>query len=656
MAKINLYMPSTEPTGIEGINDGNIETYKNNPMLSLTKEELQNSTDNASKNPDGTLKKVIVEFNDFVLNPKEGLAFFDYPKMVEVFSKERKFWKNYMENDTKPVDFFDNGLFVLHSEAIRCMRISDFNTTGLTGVNSSKSSPWNNLVINKGVSDKLGNKGGSFGIGKDAAFASSQLRTVFYSTFNEEGVKAFEGVIKLPGFKDEDKQYLGNGFFCDVSNKAKPVMECISLDPNYDVNTRDVLGPGMDKYIVGFKNDISSEKLKDAIIVSSINNFLYAFMSDKLEVKYGNTIIDSEHINDLVELYRPSEDSSENKEKLDRFTVEYYETIKNPDRDEKIKLFDDDDVEIMVRLNPNGCRKAAVIRQSGMKVFDRGNLNGRVGFSAVVILHGDKVNAYFKKLENTEHTMWSFDRASDEREAREYQNKIFKRLREIIAELHEENIEDSIDAEGANEYLPYSYVFGKKDNRVESLSDEIVEKKKVKRKSEKKKDIVGTVEIKIDIDEEGNIVEKVVNTRDNVDFPTPVPPPPVPPGPDPRPDPDGVEENFSVQEDGRFVIKKEIPSSEIKARLIQKGNNLYELNFISNIEINHGFIELMISGEQQAMAIDVSSANQNGNNSDYDKNKIRIVDVAPGVNNKIIFSLKTNEEWALEVRANESKE
>src|SRR5574344_3074720 len=63
---IELKMPKTESDRNDGINDGNIEIYKNMPMLSLTKEELQNSTDGA-KRENGETKKVIVEFSNFYL-------------------------------------------------------------------------------------------------------------------------------------------------------------------------------------------------------------------------------------------------------------------------------------------------------------------------------------------------------------------------------------------------------------------------------------------------------------------------------------------------------------------------------------------------------------------------------------------------------------
>ena len=92
---IELKMPKTESDRNDGINDGNIETYKNMPMLSLTKEELQNSTDGA-KRENGITKKVIVEFSDFYL---ERNNFPDISKTINVFEDEKKYWDDFLQND-----------------------------------------------------------------------------------------------------------------------------------------------------------------------------------------------------------------------------------------------------------------------------------------------------------------------------------------------------------------------------------------------------------------------------------------------------------------------------------------------------------------------------------------------------------------------------
>ena len=96
--RIVLYMPTTESNSLNGINDSGIETYKNIPMLSLTKEELQNSCDARTRNG----KPVIVEFSDFDL-PIEKVPSSD--KLLEVYKQQRNFWNEYLQDDKKAVDF-----------------------------------------------------------------------------------------------------------------------------------------------------------------------------------------------------------------------------------------------------------------------------------------------------------------------------------------------------------------------------------------------------------------------------------------------------------------------------------------------------------------------------------------------------------------------
>jgi len=290
MDNIILKTPITSSDSIEGLNDGNIETYKNTPLLSLTKEELQNSTDQALMDENNQPKRVTVEFKDFYLEKKD---FPEFDKTQKIYSDERTFWDNYLQNDKKAIKFFDNALAILNQDRIRCLRISDFNTTGLTGIHMTTSSAWNNLVKNKGVSDKPGYSGGSFGIGKDAAYACSQLRIVFYNTINRDGEVGFQGCMKVPNYVYDNKTYLGKNFYCNNTDddKCNPIEQSLSLDPSY---VRDSVG--MDKFIIGFDKNIGKDDLKKDIIVSSIDNFLTAFFMDKLEIKYDETVINKAYL------------------------------------------------------------------------------------------------------------------------------------------------------------------------------------------------------------------------------------------------------------------------------------------------------------------------------------------------------------------------
>ena len=77
------------------------------------------------------------------------------------------------------------------------LRIGDYNTTGVLGGDKERARNWYSLIRCSGSSSKWAGEGGSFGIGKNAPFAASLMRTVLYSTFNNDDEYIFQGVASL---------------------------------------------------------------------------------------------------------------------------------------------------------------------------------------------------------------------------------------------------------------------------------------------------------------------------------------------------------------------------------------------------------------------------------------------------------------------------
>ena len=112
-------------------------------------------------------------------------------------------------------------------EKITCLRISDFNTTGLYG------EKFYLLTKGSGITDKTGATGGSKGIGKYASFVASSFNTVFYSTYAKDGKKQFLGISKLCSapMPDTDELTMGIGYY-GVNNKNEPIERQLNLDKN----------------------------------------------------------------------------------------------------------------------------------------------------------------------------------------------------------------------------------------------------------------------------------------------------------------------------------------------------------------------------------------------------------------------------------------
>lgn len=120
-------------------------------------------------------------------------------------------------------EFFDRGISTLQSRkgVVDCLRVSDYNTRGVPGNEADKNSPWYKLARSTGSTGKKSGEGGSHGVGKIAALAASQVRTVYYSTLAEDGGRRFLGTSLLTTYSDEKGiERQPRSFFGDKGGKT----------------------------------------------------------------------------------------------------------------------------------------------------------------------------------------------------------------------------------------------------------------------------------------------------------------------------------------------------------------------------------------------------------------------------------------------------
>lgn len=158
----------------EGLGDAGIETFRDNPYASCGREAGQNSADAARDRP------VKMTF-DMLEVEAEG-----FPG-IDVLSETVSLCLAAAKQE-KDEDFFTQAASLLAQPTIKVLRISDYNTKGLAGPSGEEGTPFHSLLKGAGVSNnKSETSGGSFGIGKNASFAISDLQTVFYSTAYLDG-------------------------------------------------------------------------------------------------------------------------------------------------------------------------------------------------------------------------------------------------------------------------------------------------------------------------------------------------------------------------------------------------------------------------------------------------------------------------------------
>src|SRR5262245_54838571 len=127
-----------------GLNDPGIETFKDHPLTSLAREVLQNSSDAA----DGSAKPVQVHFELLEIPSNQ------FPEYAE-FKKTLRACADYWKRSRATQKFVKNALAVLAAPQLSILKISDFNTTGLTvGAKGDRNSDWFKLTKSVGASDK----------------------------------------------------------------------------------------------------------------------------------------------------------------------------------------------------------------------------------------------------------------------------------------------------------------------------------------------------------------------------------------------------------------------------------------------------------------------------------------------------------------------
>lgn len=432
-AKIGWEFPSVPKCEEKGLNDSGVETFRGDTIVSLAREICQNSLDAAIKPPDGS-EPGPVEV-EFALYDQPTCDFPALDEFKEAMSRSADYWKS---ND-QTSRFFSEMKPVLESGTLHCLRISDANTTGLTGVHdpdSATGTAWRSLVMSSGVSNKSGGiTGGSFGIGKFAAFSCSQFRTVFYATKTSDGKEGFQGVCRLVTFIDEGKNMtLGTGYAGAAD--LKPIPAWSSPDTAY-VRTR----PGTDIYIPAF---VGGDSFRSDIVKSVLDGFLYAIWRKKLVVKIddgeGALKIDKAW---LLKAYK-EEDA------LFADVRHLFEALRQPAEKWKTLAFDGlGEVRLSLINGKDLDKRVAMIRQPGMLIFKKDRFRSHVSFTGVLTVEGE-LNKVLRDFENPQHNKWEENRSpANVRVLKD----IYAFCRDAVAEIVKEDLGEEIDS-GLGDVLP----------------------------------------------------------------------------------------------------------------------------------------------------------------------------------------------------------
>lgn len=430
-------------------------------MDGLAREVCQNSLDAKNKSL-GDDVPVRVKFELHHIQKRKYPMFSGYEDAIK---RSREYWNNSPLKTDKVIAFLDSIENALHNEMIPVLVMSDYNTTGLRGVNpeSGEKSYWDLLVNIEGISIKDDkSSAGSYGIGKNAPFAYSALNLVFYNTLATDGGKAFEGVARLATTTREyngqsrKTQPIGKYLYIEDEFTGRPILPEDNCElSNYPAFQRTKGDYGTDVAVFGFKEE-EYPNWEILMATAIIKNFVLAILYNKLEVviKSDDFVIEInkkklEHL-----LFTEYKDIQELK-----YTRQIYKTVTEPDKTISTKIAEDNDLTLYVKYSETYYQSLSRFRSTGMLI---NTTTGDVlpHFSVVIVVNDvgeNELSTTLREAEPPQHTEWKAKNITDNRplhnRAAKYIREIGKAVQKTLDEYDPIDPESVVDG-GVGAYLP----------------------------------------------------------------------------------------------------------------------------------------------------------------------------------------------------------
>jgi hypothetical protein len=406
MADATLEFLKNDAGENEGLGDAGIETFTDDPYASCGREAGQNSRDAAATLP------VRMTFDMLKVPTCEIPGQADLRSAVDSCLDAA--------TQEKDRDFFEQAEKILEDPNVKILRIADFNTRGLVGPSDQEGTPFHSLLKGAGVSSKESEtSGGSFGIGKNASFAVSDLQTVFYSTcYEDEGGEHFaaQGKVRLVSHVDAGGQkrrataYWGNPDGYIAVTDEDDVPEWMRRNE-----------PGTSIFSVGFRED---KGWSHHIAYSLLSNFFYAVHRGDMvfEVDDGSIRINQNTVEPLFDEpdIRGAAESAGQTDALD-FAKNLYTCLVSPETEVvEVTVEDLGAVRFHILVREGMPKRVGIVR-NGMLITrslehfgDRlERFAGSREFIALVEPVSDSASKLMKTLENPKHDSFSAQRISD---------------------------------------------------------------------------------------------------------------------------------------------------------------------------------------------------------------------------------------------------
>ena len=613
----------------QGAQNAIISHFDKSPYSSLIRESIQNSLDA----PDDSGNPVIVEYTFSRIQASEYPCFFELQNHIRGIADSFPYNDAAIKMSERMSETFQQHM---SNQRIPFIRVSDYNTTGMRFRKKGQGkSPFTSFLRIAG--DSLKNNagsGGSFGFGKAAYFNISPIRTVLVSTLTKDNEYFFEGGAMLTDhmYKGVEKTFFG---FYDDKDGFEPTSNPADIPERF---RRERIGT--DFFIMGVNaTDLEKEKAKQEMVEATLRNFWLAIYHKRLVVKIEEIEINKETLQPLINLYFPSE--RDDKNRSEKYNPRpYFEAVKNEGTSssyvhirKSIPILGE--VSLYIKKVKDAKDKIAYMRSPRMLVYSKQNQTS-YGCYCLFFCDNQLGNELLRNLENAAHREWEPSNYKDNITlGKEAIKSISSFISESLEELFNTQDDTPLGISGLEEFLyleddmiptenedvnenPFfgipSGEFDKEGTSMTSIIKPITPKT-VNKQGEKTGKVVALKKTKAKSDPKGNLGgnDKHPASGKHNERSAPGNKPKI--------------ETEEVEPEGTYSEFIPVNYRVIANRTLQGEMNHTIIIYAPHI-IEDGMLELLIAGEQDTEALDITYSD----NGDFNDNKVFGLQFSEGKN------------------------
>ncbi len=432
-----------------GINDPVIMNFKGDISYHLAREAAQNVIDASDDGPDPPHIKFSLHHIDADELPRSNNLKSIFQNCLDYFNRNREY-----------TDLFSPAIKKIEKNgSIPVLKISDYNTQGLTGGDYDRTGNYYKFFKGSGSTNKTGEAGGSYGLGKGAYFKASGFRMIFVSSiYGERNNFVFQGKLRIVTHEWNGERKQGNGSY-GLKNQ-KPVRSLRKVPELFKSSEFLRNKKGTDIFIIDFKE--AQKKWEKKIIEELLISYWLAFWKGRLTAEVGGKIINKDNLEQVLNSF------FEDKNPTAENPLPYFRAYTENHR-ENTTVFEEQlpylgKMKLSVMRKEGYPGKVCRVRNTGM-VIERKERRVLPGpFAAVLICNGKAEesgvtgNELLRRMENPAHDEWSFKNIENNpklrKRAKEAEKALDSFVKSSLRSLLVDDDNDVREITGMAKFLP----------------------------------------------------------------------------------------------------------------------------------------------------------------------------------------------------------